>query len=81
LKNKLVIPRENILKDMLKHWFMALVTMDVAVSDVDIRASGALAVLLIPVPSNHMTHPSAQVSTVLQNPGGKTVVPEDGNAV
>lgn len=66
---------------MLKHWLMALVTVDVTVGDVDIRASGAFAVLLIPVPSNHTTHPSARVSTILQNLGGKTVVPEDGNAV
>ena len=42
----MVIPRENALKDMLKHWCMAflLVTVDIAVSEVDIRASGALAV-------------------------------------
>ena len=81
----MVIPRENALKDMLKHWCMAflLVTVDIAVSEVDIRASGALAVLilLIPVSSNYTTHPSARVLTVLQNPVGKTVIPEVGNVV
>ena len=58
-----------------------LVTVDIAVSEVDIRASGTLAVLLIPVPSNHTTHPSARVPTALQNPVGKTAIPEDGNIV
>jgi len=44
------MPRENTLKDMLKLRSMhglGCMTVDVAVSEVDIRASGALAVLIL----------------------------------